>query len=280
MAATLLRSVVLYHHPLSYNSQLARLVLAERSIPWQGHVVDIGPRHENFEPWYVKLNPGAAVPTLSIGGEVVTDPMHIAKVLDREFPGPKLFPEDPEESQQVDAWIELQQEFPEEELTLQDAAGAQGRLTEPDIQSHIAFLKRCADEHAELRDAYEAQIQKAEEDLRTVSDPTALVQLRKRVDYMLDRLNERVREHEWLVAERYTAADTAWTVLLARLELLKLDGLWENGAREPVQRYYSRVKERPSFHQAKLYTRPTPALIAAGLLRAAWSRLRGIAPLR
>ena len=53
--------ILLYDHPSSICSQMARLALAEKRVPYSRRTVDIMDTHEQFEPWYVALNPKAVV---------------------------------------------------------------------------------------------------------------------------------------------------------------------------------------------------------------------------
>ena len=59
--------VVLYDYPASICSQMARLALLEKGVPFERRNIDIMKKAEQFEPWYTALNPKAVVPTLAIG---------------------------------------------------------------------------------------------------------------------------------------------------------------------------------------------------------------------
>ena len=61
--------ITLYHHGSSVCAAKVRLVLAEKSVPWEGIYVDIL-RGDQFDPAYMKLNPKAVVPTLVHDGKV------------------------------------------------------------------------------------------------------------------------------------------------------------------------------------------------------------------
>jgi tetrachloro-p-hydroquinone reductive dehalogenase len=82
--------VVVYNIPPSLCSQKVRLVLVEMGVPFRNHWMDIGPTAENYEPWYVKLNPKCVVPTLVHGDEVVTDSAVIMRYVAETFEGPTL----------------------------------------------------------------------------------------------------------------------------------------------------------------------------------------------
>src|SRR6267142_913632 len=73
--------LVLYHYPMSLCSQKVRLCLAELGLSYVPRPVDIGFGVENFEPWYIRLNPAGVVPTLCDGERIVTNSAQILRYL-------------------------------------------------------------------------------------------------------------------------------------------------------------------------------------------------------
>ena len=73
--------LTLYHHGSSVCAAKVRIVLAEKSLPWDGVYVDIL-RGDQFDPAYVKLNPKAVVPTLVHDGKVIVESTVICEYLD------------------------------------------------------------------------------------------------------------------------------------------------------------------------------------------------------
>ena len=51
----------------SYRAQLVRLVACEKGAKWKHFEVDIHKVLMNLQPWYIKLNPKAYVPTMLVG---------------------------------------------------------------------------------------------------------------------------------------------------------------------------------------------------------------------
>ena len=86
--------ITLYHHGSSVCAAKVRIVLAEKSLPWEGIYVDIL-RGDQFDPAYVKLNSKAVVPTLVHDGKVIIESTVICEYLDECFPDPPLKPADP-----------------------------------------------------------------------------------------------------------------------------------------------------------------------------------------
>ena len=83
--------ITLYHHGSSVCAGKVRLVLAEKSAPWQGIYIDIL-RGDQFDPAYMKLNPKAVVPTLLHDDKVIVESSVICEYLDEVFAAPALKP--------------------------------------------------------------------------------------------------------------------------------------------------------------------------------------------
>ena len=82
-----LQMITLYHHGSSVCAGKVRLVLAEKSVPWDGVYIDIL-RGDQFDPAYVKLNPKAVVPTLVDDGKVIVSRVLFANISTKFFPIP------------------------------------------------------------------------------------------------------------------------------------------------------------------------------------------------
>ena len=55
--------LTLYHQGSSVCAAKVRIVLHEKRAEWTGEIVDVL-RGEQFQDWYLALNPNAVVPTL------------------------------------------------------------------------------------------------------------------------------------------------------------------------------------------------------------------------
>ena len=73
----------------SYRAQLVRLTAVEKGANWKHFVVDHAGKMTNLEPWYVKLNPNAYVPTLIYGTEntPICESAVIMKAIDEKWQG-------------------------------------------------------------------------------------------------------------------------------------------------------------------------------------------------
>ena len=81
--------LLLYDYPGSICSQMARLALVEKCLPFQRQTIDIMNTSEQFESWYIALNPAAVVPTLKDGEAIVTDTIRIVNHIN-QYPGADL----------------------------------------------------------------------------------------------------------------------------------------------------------------------------------------------
>jgi glutathione S-transferase len=72
-------------------SQKLRVFLNLKGIPWQSHHIDL-PANENFQPWFLGINPRGLVPVLVHDGAVHIESNDIITYLEKIFPTPRLIP--------------------------------------------------------------------------------------------------------------------------------------------------------------------------------------------
>ncbi|MFM9887794.1 MAG: glutathione S-transferase family protein, partial [Burkholderiales bacterium] len=82
----------LYHSVNSVCAQKVRVVLAEKGLDYQEHLMTL--QGDQFTPEYMKLNPNGVVPTVVHDGRAVTESAVILYYLDEAFPQPPLMPGD------------------------------------------------------------------------------------------------------------------------------------------------------------------------------------------
>jgi len=96
----------LFHNGLSNCSQRVRIVLEEKSIPWESHHIDLM-RLEHLSPGYQAIHPKGVVPALVHDGVLVIESLDIIRYLDQRFPDPPLFDSDGIDTACVDSVMEL-----------------------------------------------------------------------------------------------------------------------------------------------------------------------------
>lgn len=85
------KGVHVLHFMGSSCSQKLRVFLNLKGIPWESHPIDL-PGNENFQPWFLGINPRGLVPVLVHDGQVHIESNDIIIHLEKMFPSPKLIP--------------------------------------------------------------------------------------------------------------------------------------------------------------------------------------------
>ena len=85
------KGVHILHYSGSSCSQKLRIFLNLKGIPWESHVVDLH-ANENFQPWFLGINPRGLVPVLVHDGAVHIESNDIVSHLEKTFPEPRLIP--------------------------------------------------------------------------------------------------------------------------------------------------------------------------------------------
>lgn len=256
--------VLLYHHPGSLCSQKVRLALAEKGVPYEARVIDIGPRGQNFEPWYARLNPHMVVPTLVHDGAPVTDSARIVRYIDERFDGPALHAEDEAGKAAEARWMEVADRLPMRELSYGRVRGPLGWILRRSDRLRLRKLARHRDENPELRELYEAKMEEVRRWFATSRDPVQVGAILARVDEALGALDAHLEGRSFIGGERYGVADVLWTVVLGRLCALGQGA--RVAARSNVQAYLERMKARPSFEEASVWDRVPWLLILKSML--------------
>jgi glutathione S-transferase len=231
--------LALYHNDMSLCAQKVRLCLAEKGLDWESrHMVLRSAEHQ--QPWYVKLNPRAVVPTLIHDDKVVTESNVILEYLDESFPDPALRPADPYGRARIRFWIKQLDE------DIHDASAAI-------LSFGIAFRHQYI-ERGELGTRMLEQIPNIfkrerrrdviEKGLDSPFFKTAIARLLTLYRDMDDALGS----HAWLAGDRYSIADAAFTPYIVRLEHLDVMGLLDSTPH--TADWYRRIRARPSFQAA------------------------------
>lgn len=238
-------SLVVYGIFGSFCTQKIYLTLAEKGVIAERRSVNIGPKMENYEPWYARLNPKLVVPTLVHNGKAVCDSAAIVRYIDAHFDGPELMPKDATLCARSEEWIERVDSLKIRELSY----GSMGRRLRAVrdrfiMPMRIRRLRYHMEREAELREVYAARIRDVESWMATMQNPAEMDVLREELSAVLDGMNDRLKDALFLVGDSYTLADMMATVLCARLRLLAMDDL---SSRPHVVAHYERMRQRPAF---------------------------------
>ena len=238
-------AVVVYGFYGSFCTQKVYLALAEKGVEATRRLVDIGPRMENYEPWYARLNPAMVVPTLQHDDTLVCDSARIIRYIDKTFEGPPLLPRDPDARARVEAIVDRIDGLKIRELSYGGMRGllsfARDRVIQP---RRLKVLRRNRARAPDLADVYDARISDIERWNRTMQTPAALQTLRDELRATLEDLDAKLRGEPFVVGDSYTLADVMATVLCARLRLL---GLVDLADYPELEAHYQRMRARPRF---------------------------------
>jgi glutathione S-transferase len=85
------KGVHLFHFHSSSCSQKTRIFLNLKGLTWTPHQIDLS-KKEQFESWYLGINPRGLVPSLVFNGNVHIESNDIIQLLDQQFPQNPLIP--------------------------------------------------------------------------------------------------------------------------------------------------------------------------------------------
>jgi len=258
--------LTLYHHPTAVCAAKVRLVLAEKQLPWEDRIVDLG-KGEQHRPEYVALNPNHVVPTLVHDGNVVIESTVICEYLDDAFPVHPLRPANAFQRARLRLWTKR-------EDSIHDAINT--------LTGVMVFCPLQRTRTAEEQAQWTAQMpdiakrQKWIELMRDGADANT-------VRLALVRLRDLIRDMEsalangpWLAGDAFTLADSGLISFFARLDALSLDFLLGDSPR--VADWSMRCGARRSFDVAigQFRSDPMQTMIASfgkqshASIRTAW----------
>jgi len=211
------KGVHVLHFMGSSCSQKLRVFLNLKGIPWQSHHIDL-PGNENFQPWFLGINPRGLVPVLVRDGAVHIESNDIITYLERIFPTPRLIPVGHEN--EVAALLKHEDDLhfdlrtlsfrfvfapsgpPKPAAALKSyAANGSGTVQgaiDRDKQAQIEFWERAAQEG--------------------FPDERARASARKfRTEF--DAMDKRLAQQPYLMGEALTVLDIAWLIYAHRLSL-------------------------------------------------------------
>src|SRR5260370_8007305 len=201
---------------MSVGGRRGRVWLAEKGLAWEDkHLVLRAAEHK--QPWYLKLNRRAVVPTLLHDGHVVTESNVILEYLEDVFPQPRLRPNDPHQRSKMRLWTKQLDE------DVHDACAAI-------LSFGIAFRHQYL-ERAELGKAMLERVPnifKRERRRDVIEKGTRsqhFIIAVQRMLQLLGAMEEALTEHRSLGCEESTLADVAFTRDLDRLEHLNIFGM-------------------------------------------------------
>jgi glutathione S-transferase len=238
--------ITLYHHGSSVCAAKVRVVLAEKSVKWDGVYIDIL-RGDQFDPAYVKLNPKAVVPTLVHDGKVILESTVIAEYLDEAFPDPPLKPADLARRAAMRVWTKAvdEQLHPAcAELTFASChRHIIGRLSPEKFAEFLEStppISVTANWHARKKEI-----------VRQGMAAPGVAKTFRLYDGYLQKMEDTLQDQPWLAGDSYSLADIGLAPYVNRLEMLGMSDMWI-GSRPRLTDWFERIKSRPSFKPSLL----------------------------
>jgi len=264
--------LILYLNHYSFYAQKVIMALLEKRLPFKSHVINIA-KGEQYQPWFLEINPRGEVPVLKDGVKVIPDSARIIDYLEDNFSNngdTRLIPLDQgaEIRQKVIHFRNVIDPIPANVVTIGSFYHPQfvGKPKAPFIgpvrkvlkaaeNKNAANLRALAEKYPNIRETLLEKAELQERKHQIVTDEKAYVKLLDQVDSALLEVEKELssrneNDTRWLCSERFTVADISLTILLDRLYLLGLeDRFWTNGKKPGIARYYARVCQRDSYRQ-------------------------------
>lgn len=246
--------VTTYTADISICSQICRLAVHEHGLKNTENVnVDIEYAMDNYEPWFVRMQPKMTVPVLKYDDQIIGDSRDIMLFLAQKHDHKKLYPTNKKSA--IDKYIdEFYSKF-----------GYIGAFTFGNLASRseemrkfiargkrevsIQKLKKLATD-PEFKAVAEAKLEKMQSfDLLKLAESANLSELDNVMKELLVRMEENLSEGgQFLVGEEYTLADVVGTAYCARIHFIKGTELFPH----KVLQYWERMKSRSSFTTANV----------------------------
>ena len=256
------KGVHILHFMGSSCSQKIRVFLNLKGIKWESHEVELH-SNENFQPWFLGINPRGLVPVLVHDGAVHIESNDILQYLDKKFPTPKLIPDGHEN--EVAALLKHEDDLhldlrtlsfrfvfappgPPKPADMLKSYAANGTGTVQGIKDHekdvqIEFWERAAKEG--------------------FTDDRARASAQKfRVEF--DALDKRLAQHPYLMGDTLSVLDIAWFIYAHRLSL---GGYPLSRLHPRVGAWVDKLRARPEF--AREIAMPPEAVARGEAVRAA-----------
>lgn len=236
----------LYALGWSICSQRPRLTIEEKQLPYKEHTVDFRVS-ENLEPWYLKMNPRGVVPTITENGRTLFDSYTVMLYVNNQFEGPELTPDDDAAYDQMIEYMTQADFFPIRQFAYWQV------LTE-DTPDHwrVMMYERVLEyrqKYPEFKDIYDQKIKDYFSVANMSSSPQAMVKLRADCDVLLDKIDNALSKHKWIVGDDLSLADIAWLPIFLRLDTV--DPTIRGGdRRKNIGRWLEDWKKRPTFKTA------------------------------
>jgi glutathione S-transferase len=245
----------LYHYGESLCSQMVRLALAEKEIPYKSHHMHLELNGGNLTKAFRKINPSCVVPVLVHNGIPTYDSWEIIKYLDRYAPdrGTPLWPKDEESQKQIDAVIKenaLDQDVELGENFGTSIAGASTYLLANILKRRpvLAVIWDYFLKHPMKERAVAFTILR----LRGRLPDKLYTKFIRRLAVGLQSVEDALGDNKQYVFGEYSMIDTMMAAHFHRLEDVALGSILQSDDLPNIKVYWARLQARPSYDAAVL----------------------------
>jgi glutathione S-transferase len=227
-----------YHYVNSVCAQKVRIALAEKGLDVKEHLLTL--RGDQHDPAYRKLNHNGVVPTLVHDGRAIVESALILYYLDEAFPDPPLMPRQPLQRHRVRLYNKLVDEYVHNScMILTFATAFRPNFTKMPREEWLAEINKTP---LKRRAEYKRSV--IEHGLHSEFVTDAVAQHKKLLSWM----DESLQSGAYLAGDSFSNADCAVIPYIMRLELLKLNGMWDSYP--AIGDWWTRMRERPSVEAA------------------------------
>lgn len=189
----------LYHGDISNCSMRVRMTLIEKNLPWTSHHLDLK-KKENISDDYFGINPNGLVPTLIDNGVVHIESNDIINYLDETYPEPALRSKNNEK--EMLEWLHL-------------AGSIHVTAIKPYVYATMIQkkVKKTEEEQKKYDELQKNEVLKefhakhAGADAINESD---LAQPKAILEACFTKLENSLKEGEWVMGDQFTLADISW----------------------------------------------------------------------
>ncbi|TAK51540.1 MAG: glutathione S-transferase family protein [Gammaproteobacteria bacterium] len=231
----------LYHMWTSTCSKKVRLALAEKNLEWESRAMSTNPAPETLEPWYLKINPNAVVPSLDHDGRIIIESCVILEYLDDVFPDPPLRPADHVDRATMRVWLDRSESVVHRNINILShnrfMATALGGMT---LEQKLAMANR----HPKVGMRTE-RLRRYREGVSAEEEQLAESLLAE----LMDEMEATLGTQSWLAGAGFSLADIAITPFIERFKVNRLAALIDWSKRPAVGDWWRRITARPSYEK-------------------------------
>ncbi len=235
--------LVLHHAWRLSASRRVRLCLAEKGLKFESVLIDLA-KMEHHTPEYLKLNPNGVIPLLVLpDGRSLYESGTICEFLDESWPEPSLRPADPYQRAEMRNWIRHADERIGNLIIFNwkhSLAKTASQWSDEELAERLKKVPSKERQEAWRRAARRPYTAEEEGEAR------------RRLVLMLDKMEESLGHHAWLVGDTYSLADIAVVPFVKRIDEEIAPDEVSDKKHPRVLAWWQRVQSRPAFAEARI----------------------------